>query len=88
DVFCNRDYEPYAQQRDRSVHEFLSGKGIAMHGYKDHVIFEKQEVVKDDGKPYTVFTPYSKKWKARLTATTFDSFASDPQTNKLHICEQ
>jgi deoxyribodipyrimidine photo-lyase len=87
DVFCNRDYEPYAQQRDRSVHEFLSGKGIAMHGYKDHVIFEKQEVVKDDGKPYTVFTPYSKKWKARLTATTFDAFASVPQTNQLHLCE-
>jgi deoxyribodipyrimidine photo-lyase len=83
DVFCNRDYEPYAQQRDRSVHEFLSTSGVSMHGYKDHVIFEKQEVTKDDGLPYTVFTPYSKKWKAKLTAHSFDAFQSMPSAKQL-----
>jgi deoxyribodipyrimidine photo-lyase len=83
DVFCNRDYEPYAQQRDRSVHEFLSASGVSMHGYKDHVIFEKQEVTKDDGLPYTVFTPYSKKWKSKLTAHSFDAFSSIPTAKQL-----
>lgn len=87
DVYCNRDYEPYAQQRDRAVHEFLSDKGINMHGYKDHVIFEKQEVTKDDGLPYTVFTPYSKKWKAKLTAHSFDPFSSMPAASQLFATE-
>lgn len=63
-VFLNRDYEPYAVQRDQKIEKVLSSKGIAVHTYKDQVIFEQQEVVKDDSKPYTVFTPYSKKWKA------------------------
>lgn len=66
EVYCNRDYEPYAIARDRAVFELLEAKGIKMTGRKDHVIFEKGEVLKDDGKPYTVYTPYSKKWKARL----------------------
>ena len=87
DVYCNRDYEPYAQQRDRSVHEFLSANGVSMHGYKDHVIFEKQEVVKDDGLPYTVFTPYSKKWKAKLSTHSFDAFNSRPSAQQLVATE-
>lgn len=65
-VFTNHDYEPYAIKRDRSVEQFLSSRSVSFHPYKDQVIFEKEEVVKDDGKPYTVFTPYSKRWKARL----------------------
>ena len=66
-VFVNRDYEPYAQQRDRQMHAFLQARGISMRGFKDHVVLEKEEVVKDDGKPYTVFTPYSRKWRNTLT---------------------
>ena len=66
EVFCNRDYEPYAIARDKAIFELLETKAIKMNGRKDHVIFEKSEVIKDDGKPYTVYTPYSKKWKARL----------------------
>lgn len=65
-VFTNRDYEPYAIQRDERVQALLAERGIPFHTSKDHVIFEKDEVLKDDGKPYTVFTPYSKKWKTRL----------------------
>jgi len=65
-VYANRDYEPYALQRDKTIFEFLDSKGISFIGKKDHVIFEKNEVTKDDGKPYTVFTPYSRKWKAKL----------------------
>jgi deoxyribodipyrimidine photo-lyase len=65
-VFTNHDYEPYALQRDEAIRQHLATRGIAFNTYKDQVIFEKDEVVKDDGKPYTVFTPYSRKWKARL----------------------
>ena len=66
-VYTNQDYEPYARERDDTIRTLLAKKDIAFHTYKDQVIFEKDEVVKDDGKPYTVFTPYSRKWKARLT---------------------
>ncbi len=61
-VFFNKDYEPYAIQRDRKVEEWLNQNGIEVYSYKDQVIFEENEIVKDDGNPYTVFTPYKKKW--------------------------
>jgi deoxyribodipyrimidine photo-lyase len=83
EVFCNRDYEPYARERDKKIYDFLGSKGIAFCGFKDHVIFEKNEIVKDDGLPYTVFTPYSKKWKSKLHAQSFDSFASIPNSEQL-----
>ncbi|MEY3442231.1 MAG: hypothetical protein RLZZ519_512 [Bacteroidota bacterium] len=66
DVHTNRDYEPSAIARDHAVAELLSAHGIGFQTHKDHVIFEGDEVLKDDGKPYTVFTPYSRKWKAKL----------------------
>lgn len=66
-VFTNHDYEPYAKERDDRIAALLNNNNAGLHTYKDQVIFEKNEVVKDDGKPYTVFTPYSKKWKAALT---------------------
>ncbi len=65
-VYTNRDYEPYAQKRDREIFEFLKARNIEFKGAKDQVIFEKSEIVKDDKKPYTVFTPYSRKWKSTL----------------------
>lgn len=65
-VYTNRDYEPYALQRDQKVADFLGKHGVGFHDFKDHVIFEKDEVVKGDGGAYTVFTPYSRKWKAKL----------------------
>ncbi|HEX2901164.1 MAG TPA: deoxyribodipyrimidine photo-lyase [Bacteroidia bacterium] len=65
-VYTNRDYEPSAMARDQAVADLLAAKGIPLHSFKDQVIFEGHEVLKDDGKPYTVFTPYSRKWKAKL----------------------
>lgn len=65
-LYTNRDYEPYAIQRDKAVEKLLARKKIPFMSCKDQVIFEQNEVVKDDGQPYTVFTPYSRKWKARL----------------------
>lgn len=66
-VFTNHDYEPYAKERDAEVKKLLGEKNIEFSTYKDQVIFEKDEVLKADGKPYTVYTPYSKVWKANLT---------------------
>jgi deoxyribodipyrimidine photo-lyase len=65
-VFTNHDYEPYAQQRDGQVAAMLREKGIAMHTFKDQVVFERDEVMKDAGGPYTVFTPYGRKWREKL----------------------
>lgn len=82
-VFCNRDYEPYAQERDKAVFEFLASQNISFKGYKDHVIFEKNEVLKDDGKPYTVYTPYSKKWKAKLNDFYLKPYPTENYLNNL-----
>ncbi len=65
-VYTNRDYEPYAKSRDKEVQQLLEKEQIHFHDYKDHVVFDRDEVLKDDGNPYTVFTPYSRKWKAKL----------------------
>lgn len=65
-VYTNNDYEPYARKRDKQVASILESKGVGFHSFKDQVIFEKGEVVKDDGRPYTVYTPYSRKWKSLL----------------------
>ncbi|WP_445384855.1 cryptochrome/photolyase family protein [Robiginitalea sp. IMCC44478] len=62
-VYTNRDYEPYARKRDQAVEALLKENDIPFHTCKDQVIFEKSEVVKDDGDPYVVYTPYMKKWK-------------------------
>jgi deoxyribodipyrimidine photo-lyase len=66
-VFTNNDYEPYAIERDTGIKKLLEETGASFHTYKDQVIFEKDEVMKEDGKPYSVFTPYSRRWKAMLT---------------------
>ena len=61
-VFFNKDYEPYAIARDLEVSKLLQSNNIAVFSYKDQVVFEESEIVKDNGLPYTVFTPYKKKW--------------------------
>jgi deoxyribodipyrimidine photo-lyase len=68
-VYTNRDYEPYALQRDNEIDGLLKANGIAFNTFKDHVIFEPHEVVKEDGQPYSVFTPYSKVWRNKLMDT-------------------
>lgn len=73
-VFTNRDYEPYALERDASIFESLKSLNCEFIGAKDHVIFEKNEVLKDDGLPYTIFTPYSRKWKAKLNDFYLSSY--------------
>ncbi len=57
-IYCNRDYEPYALQRDKRIKALASEKNIAFNTFKDHVLIEPGDVLKSDGSPYTVYTPY------------------------------
>lgn len=75
-VHTNRDYEPYAKDRDKAIEELLAKNKIDFKTYKDQVIFEKEEVVKDDGTPYLVYTPYSRKWKSQLKPKMLESYTS------------
>ena len=77
-VYTNHDYEPYAIGRDKAVAEILRVKGIPFRSFKDQVIFEKEEILSGQGMPYTVFTPYSKRWKAMLRETDYKPKASLP----------
>ncbi|MGE0566373.1 MAG: deoxyribodipyrimidine photo-lyase [Bacteroidia bacterium] len=80
-VYCNTDYEPYAIQRDNNIKQLLEKKGIPFNSFKDQVIFHKDDIVKDDGSPYTVFTPYSKKWKENFFLSEFNAQNNDIKNN-------
>ena len=82
-VVTNRDYEPYALERDKSIYEFLHVNNIDFSGSKDHVIFEKNEILKADGTPYTIFTPYSRKWKENLNDYFLSSYPTENYTQNL-----
>lgn len=69
-VYTNRDFEPYAKQRDEEVEKLLKENGIGFFSFKDHVIYEKEEIVSGNGTFYKVFTPYSKTWKEKYKANT------------------
>ncbi|RZF22264.1 deoxyribodipyrimidine photo-lyase [Halobacteriovorax vibrionivorans] len=66
EVYTNEDYEPYAIKRDKAIASFLEKENISFRQYKDHCIFAKDDILKDDGKPYVVYTPYKNKWLAEL----------------------
>ena len=65
-VFANHDDDPYALARDARVRGALADLGVALHTSKDHVVFERSEVLTGSGKPYSVFTPYKAAWLAKL----------------------
>lgn len=70
-VFFNKDYEPYAIKRDNEVKELLCLNNIESYSFKDQVIFEEAEIVKDNGLPYTVFTPFKNKWLSNFNSISF-----------------
>jgi deoxyribodipyrimidine photo-lyase len=76
-IYTNHDYESYARKRDEQVATILKKKDCILTTYKDQVIFEKGEVTKDDESPYTIFTPFSKKWKAKLTTFYYKSYPTE-----------
>lgn len=65
-LYHNNDYEPYAIHRDKEITELMNKNSIVVNAYKDHVIFEKDEITKADGKPYKVYTPYKNKWLSKF----------------------
>lgn len=69
-VYTNHDYEPYAKERDGNIEKLLEKNDVVFKTFKDQVVFEKNEVVKDDGDPYVVYTPYKNKWKEHFDADT------------------
>ena len=83
EVFTNHDYEPYAIERDSKIKKFLEEKKIPFYTYKDQVIFEKAEVVKSNGEPYTIFTPYSNTWKQKLEKEELKHFPSEKYLSNL-----
>lgn len=82
-LFVNRDYEPQAIERDNHIEQLCKDQNKSYQSFKDQVIFEQNEVVKDDGLPYTVFTPYMKKWKLRLSQHPVIQYPSENHLNHL-----
>lgn len=85
-VYTNKDYEPQAIKRDTVIKQLLHEKNIALKVFKDQVIFHENDVIKNDGTPYTVFTPYSKKWKEIFNTQIPNYYPSESLLN--HITSQ
>ncbi len=83
-VYTNEDYEPYARERDAEMQKLLENKGITFKKFKDQVIYAPHEVLKKDGTPYRVYTPFSKVWLAKLAEEGIPSFATEASISKLH----
>ena len=84
-VYTNHDYEPYARKRDLELNLFFKEKNIEFKTSKDQVIFEKSDVVKDDGTPYVVYTPFSNKWKDNFRKTKLIHYKSEDLLNKITL---
>ena len=82
-VYTNHDYEPYAKERDSEIATFLKKHHIEFKTFKDQVIFEKDEVVKSDGDPYVVYTPYMKTWKEKFKSHNLEIFYTNSYLNNL-----
>ena len=76
-LYFNKDYEPYAIKRDNEIKAFLIGQDIEVYSFKDSVIFHQDDILKKDSKPYTIFTPYSKLWLAKLKEEDIEFYRSE-----------
>ena len=76
-VIFNHDYEPYARKRDKEIISFLELNNVEFRSYKDHVVFEKSEVVKNDWSPYKVYTPFSRVWIKKYNSQQKINFSSE-----------
>ncbi len=76
-VYCNTDHEPYGLKRDHRIGNYLKEKGIGFNRYLDHLVMGKEDVLKADGSPYHVFTPYSRRWKELLSEAHLRHYASE-----------
>ncbi len=82
-VYTNHDYEPDALVRDETVGQWLQTRAIPLHTYKDQVIFEKNDIAKDDGTPYVVYTPYMRRWRSALQHNTIHEYASGKKLDRM-----
>ncbi len=82
-IYCNHDYEKYSCERDAAIAQWAKANQIDFISYKDQVVFEKNEVLSGQGTPYTVFTPYSRKWKEQLRINPIKQFPSESLENYL-----
>ena len=82
-VYYNKDYEPYATKRDDCINKLLVENSISFKGFKDQVIFEQDQVTKNDGKPYVVYTPYSRKWIEKFSKENVKDYKSEDLLNSL-----
>ena len=87
-VFCNEDYEPSAIKRDREIADFLGQKNIGFHSYKDQVHFHKDDILKSDGTPYSIYTPYSKQWLLKYAAEKVEFYPSEKLLENLMDVEK
>ncbi|MGY5354296.1 cryptochrome/photolyase family protein [Wenyingzhuangia sp. IMCC45467] len=78
-IYTNKDYEPYALERDRNIYKLAKEHQIEFYRFKDQVIFEENEIVKADGKPYTVYTPYKNKWLSVFKERTLTTQTGNDQ---------
>ena len=83
-VYANEDYEPYARKRDLEVSEKLSDNCVKFKSFKDQVIFAPNEVLKKDGTPYKVYTPFSKLWISKLESEHIKEYSTINLLNNLH----
>jgi deoxyribodipyrimidine photo-lyase len=83
-VIANHDYEPYASHRDTEIQKLLQSEGVDFVTFKDQVVFEKDEVVKDDGNPYVVYTPYARKWIAKFETEGIENYPSESLLDNLY----
>ena len=83
-VYTNEDYEPYATARDLKIKGILAAKGIGFKTFKDQVIFAPDEVLKKDGTPYRVYTPFSRVWMAKEAEDRLPEYPTAPLLNKLY----
>ena len=77
ELYLNKDYEPYARDRDDKIEKLCIANNINYNSFKDHVIFEEDQIVKKDGTPYVVYTPYSRKWIEKFQSNQLDSYPSE-----------
>ena len=82
-LFCNEDYEPYAISRDTRIKELCQEKGIDFYSFKDHLIFHKNQILSQEGKPYSVYTPYMKKWMTNFNESQLKPYESKHHLNKI-----
>ena len=83
-VYTNEDYEPYARERDDAIKEILTANDIEFKSFKDHVFFGPNEVLKKDGTPYKVYTPYSRVWIAQMEEQGIPNYPAEKHLDNLH----